>query len=142
MNKVDFAEWLKVERESREWSQRELGRRMGVSGAHVSHVESGSRGVTADFCVKLAAIFMADPLDVIKMAGLIGNSIPDKPETVIIDPDIQKVAELMTNNPEQKELIRKMTELLISGKGNESVIMGRASPAHRLIATNAKVLAT
>jgi len=128
MNKVDFAEWLKAERENREWSQRELGRRMGTSGAHISHVESGSRGVTADFCVKLAGVFMADPFEVMKMAGLVGNSIPNEPETVIVDPDIQAVSELMANHPEHKQLIRKMTELLINGKGNESAVMGRASP--------------
>lgn len=140
MGKLDFGKWLEEERLVRGWSQRELARRMKVSGSHISNVEAGSTGVTADFCHKLARAFLTDVVDVLRMAGLIGNSIPNKPETTILDPDIQKVADLMANNPDQKELITRMAELLVHGRGNERVVLGRASPP-KMTARKAEALA-
>lgn len=127
MNKLDFGKWLEEERLIRGWSQRELARRMDISGSHISNVESGGKGVTAEFCHKLARVFSADVIDVLKMAGLIGNSIPSKPITISFDPATQRVVDLMTSIPlEQRELVMKITELVVNGNG-----MGRASPKQK-----------
>jgi hypothetical protein len=74
-----------------------------------------------------------------RYAGLTGNAIPSKPDTP--SPASQKVQDLMANAPpDQQELILKMTELLLGGKGNESAIMmGRASP--RITANHGKAKA-
>ena len=72
MGRLDFGKWLEEERLIRGWSQRELGRRMGTSGSHISNVEAGEKGVTADFCHKLARVFSADIVDVLRMADLSG----------------------------------------------------------------------
>lgn len=79
MVRHDFALWIEAQRKERGWSRRELGRRAGVSGTHIGKIEQDLTGVSAPLCERLAVAFNADPVEVLKLAGLVGRGIPNEP---------------------------------------------------------------
>jgi len=142
MTRVDFGLWVRRERKSLGLSLRELGVIVGFSHNHISNIENGERSPNLDFCQGFAKLLGISYEEVERYAGLRPtNYIPAEPKT--ISPIAEQIADSIKNLPiDDQKLVLKIAELLRSGQINESVIMGRASPAHRLIATNAKVLAT
>jgi len=142
MTRLEFGEWVKQQRHSLGMSLRQLGTAIGFSHSHISNIESGSRVPNLEFCVNFAKLIGANLEDVERYAGLRpANYIPFQPQAV--NPLAIKIAEMIgTLSTTDQELVLKITELVVNGKGNECLALGRASPAHRLIATNAKVLAT
>lgn len=65
-----FGEWLNKELTERGWSQRELGRQAGISGAIVSEVING-RPPGWGFCAAIARPLEKTPLEVFQLAGLL-----------------------------------------------------------------------
>jgi len=127
MTRLEFGQWVKEQRLNMGLTQKEIATKIGYTDGQISNIEKGARSASWEFCRKFAKVIGADYLDVERYAGLTGNSIPSKPDTP--SPASQKVQDLMASAPpDQQELILKMTELLIGGKGNESAVMGRASP--------------
>ena len=68
-------------REGRGWSQRELGRRAGISGAAISKLESGATEPTNDTIVKVARALGESPEDLLRLAG----HLPDAPPPTDLD---------------------------------------------------------
>lgn len=66
-----FIRWLNGEMNRRGWSQRELGRRAGMSGANVSLVLSGQQAVTYDFIAAVARALGERPEPLFRLAGLL-----------------------------------------------------------------------
>ena len=69
----------------RDWSQNELARRANITQGAISHVISGRRSPSTEFCTAIARAFRYPPESVFRIAGL----LPPDP-----DPD-----------PESKELL-------------------------------------
>lgn len=68
--------WIIEQLEEREWSQRELGRQSGLTGATVSNVLAGHTQPTWDFCAAIARAFGQPPEKVFRLAGLL--TTPDE----------------------------------------------------------------
>lgn len=73
-----FGIWLDSELQRRGWSQAELARRTGVTGAFVHALVRGKRGASLQTCVALARGLGFAPGDVAVKAGLLpGEALPD-----------------------------------------------------------------
>lgn len=70
-----FYAWLTSELNKREMSNNELARRAGVSSGLVSLVLSGQRGISTDFCIKVARALNLPTNDVLRRAGF--STVPD-----------------------------------------------------------------
>jgi transcriptional regulator with XRE-family HTH domain len=55
--KKRFGAELKAHRTARNWTQAQLGERMGYSGSYISDVERGDKGVTDDFSKRADEVF-------------------------------------------------------------------------------------
>lgn len=71
--------WLIAQLDERGWSQRELGRRAGMSQTNISLVISGQQRPTFDFCAQVARALGMHPLELFQRAGL----LPSSPAPVI-----------------------------------------------------------
>jgi transcriptional regulator with XRE-family HTH domain len=67
---TELTPWLIRELDTRGWSQRELGRRAGISQTTVSQVLSYQRQPTWDFCASIARAFRVPEDEVFRLAGL------------------------------------------------------------------------
>ena len=65
----EFGEWLARELARLNFSQRELGRRAGISSAHISQVVRGEKGPGYDFLASIAAPLGRTPLEMFQRAG-------------------------------------------------------------------------
>ena len=65
----ELAKHITEARESRGWSQRELGRRAEVSGAAISKLESGMTEPTNNTLVRIALALDEDPQNLLRLAG-------------------------------------------------------------------------
>lgn len=75
----EMANFITEELDARGWSMREAARRAGVSHSLISKVVSGSTPASADFCVAMAHVFDADPIQVMQKAGILKNPPPPTP---------------------------------------------------------------
>ena len=73
-----FNIWLNSRLDELGWSQRELGRRAGLSSAQVSSVLGGKRNVTWDFCAAIAGPLGLHQIDVFQQAGLLKGLTEDE----------------------------------------------------------------
>lgn len=80
---------ITTELEERGWSMRELGRRAGVSHAHISNVVSGSAKPGADFCLAIARAFRLPPERMLRLGGFLPPLLG--PET---DPALNELLEI------------------------------------------------
>lgn len=66
-----FLNWLNDELNNRDWSQRELARRAGISNTAVGNVMADYRKPTWDFCAAIAKPLERTPMEVFILAGLL-----------------------------------------------------------------------
>lgn len=105
-----FIEWLNEELNRRGWSQNELGRRSGMSGANVSLVTSGKQKITFDFVAAVAKALGKRPEPLFRMAGLIPAFRGDV-ESV----SDQEFLELLSAlPPEDRRNLRRYAEFLLA----------------------------
>lgn len=92
----NFKEWLEKELKERNWSQRELARQASnnASSPLISSVLSGKKSITHDFCVAIAEPLGYDPVEVLRIAGL----LPEE------DPISERIKEIMRDLPEGKKI--------------------------------------
>jgi transcriptional regulator with XRE-family HTH domain len=99
--------WLVQQRTSRRMSQRELGRRVGLSNTLISDAEKGV--ATASTWKTLAEYFKMPAEYVLRLAGWMGDAIPDKDELILqIESDLQQM------DPETRETAARIIRSLIS----------------------------
>jgi len=99
-------------REGRGWSQRELGRRAGISGAAISKLESGATEPTNDTIVKVARALGESPEDLLRLAG----HLPDAPPPTDLD---STVGDIFRSLPDTQ---RNAVAVLLSG------LVGKGGP--------------
>lgn len=103
---MDFQTWLSDELAKRDWSQRKLALKSGISQALVSMVLAGDARPTAEFCNKVAQAFSESPEKVLRMAGLLPPIDED-------DPTFQELIELARNlTLEQRQELLKYARFL------------------------------
>lgn len=138
MGRLEFAKWVHDERLKRDWKMRELAERAGLHISLISFIEHGDRGANINVCTGLARAFQADVTEVLKLAGLIGNSIPDEPLT---DPMVQRITDIASAlNEADKAYALQFLHFLKTHKGKPDVrpspraspdILGRVRPKQK-----------
>ena len=74
-----FIDWLSSEMKKRRFSQNALAKEAGVAQSVVSAVLKGDYNPSADFCVKIAPHLEADPIALLRLAGILPSN-PDNPD--------------------------------------------------------------
>jgi transcriptional regulator with XRE-family HTH domain len=105
MNNVDFGDWIKSERDTREWSQSDLSRHSGLHRAVISKVESGTQPMP-ETLTALAHAFKISPITIFRKAGL----LPDGGDQVSFE-DWQHLLKQLT--PDEEEEMRQIVEMKI-----------------------------
>lgn len=57
---TSFGHYIKTEREKREWTQTELGTKIGINTSAICRIENGSQKFSTSKLKKLADLFQAD----------------------------------------------------------------------------------
>jgi|SRR5690606_11289885 len=57
---TSFGQFIKTEREKREWTQTELGTKIGINTSAISRIENGSQKFSKSKLKKLAEIFQTE----------------------------------------------------------------------------------
>lgn len=98
---MDLIDWLKSELAARGWGNNAFARRAGLPKSSVSDTLNGKRRVTFEFCVGVARACRAEPVAVLRQAGL----LPPDPQA---DPVAAQVATLVAALPPaaQQEVLR------------------------------------
>jgi len=73
-----IGDWIRHELAHREWSAADLARRLGVSSGRISEWSSGRYTPSPASCLRLAEVFVADPDQVLALAG--HRAAPPPPE--------------------------------------------------------------
>lgn len=103
--------WINDKLNERDWSQRELARRAGLSHATISKVISGENKITFDFCHSIATAFNESPEMIFRLAGLL-PPLPDNP-----DPVVQKLHHIIAAlSPSQKTELLAYAEFRFLGR--------------------------
>lgn len=97
---MTFLEWLDAELTAREWSEGKLAQRAAISRSLISHVRHGRRAPSADFCIAIAKPLQADPVAVLRLAGVLPKAQGDTD-----DPAVAEMWSLCQRIPEHKRAV-------------------------------------
>ena len=104
----EFIHWLDSEMKRRGWSQRELGRRAGISQTTVSLVIAGVRVATPEFCLVVARAFEMPGDDVLRRAGHLPAPLDPEDLAPEVRFRLQEVARKLTLlEPEERERLTR-----------------------------------
>lgn len=93
MNKVEFGEWVRKERNNRDWSQADLARASGLYRSLINNIENGVSESAPKTLSALARAFGYEPQYLFELADL----LPPKTE---LSPIKQKILKLTEDLPE------------------------------------------
>jgi len=111
----DFRVWLSQELKQRGLSQRELGRRAGVSRQLVVRVLSGGMPASADFCIKVAIALDTSPVAALKLAGHLPADVSADDRLTVADTTLSEVIAIaQTLPPKQRDLLLEFARFLQS----------------------------
>src|SRR5688572_29537673 len=68
-NESTIGEWIRHQLAHRDWTAADLSRRLGVSSGRISEWSSGRYTPSPASCLRLAEVFVADPDQVLALAG-------------------------------------------------------------------------
>lgn len=112
MDKVNFGDWLKIEREKREWSQSDLARYSGLHRQIINKTESGASEPALKTFISLAQAFKISPITIFRIAGL----LPEGGDNAAFE-DWQFLLNQLP--PEEQEEVRKIVEMKIERRQKE-----------------------
>jgi transcriptional regulator with XRE-family HTH domain len=78
VDRVVFGQWLQKERETRKWTQSELGRRSGKDRAVINKIESGGALPAVETFIALSDALKLSPITLFRKAGLIPQGSDDE----------------------------------------------------------------
>lgn len=58
---ASFGQFIKIEREKREWTQTEFGAQIGINSSAISRIENGNQKFSKSKLKRLAELFQVDP---------------------------------------------------------------------------------
>lgn len=114
MDKVDFGNWLKLEREKRDWSQSDLARFSGLHRQIINKTESGVSEPALKTFIALAQAFKISPITIFRIAGL----LPEGGENAFFE-DWQFLLNQLP--PQEQEEVRKIVEMKIERRQKEEL---------------------
>lgn len=114
MDKVNFGDWLKLEREKRDWSQSDLARFSGLHRQIINKTESGASEPALKTFIALAQAFKISPITIFRIAGL----LPEGSDNASFD-DWQFLLNQLP--PEEQEEVRKIVEMKIERRQKEEL---------------------
>lgn len=97
-NVRDFSAWLESEMRARDWRQKDLIARSGISSGLLSQILSGQRRPGLETCRAIAKAFGLSEIQVLEIAGLV---IRD--ERVAYNPIIESTASMLKDLPEEDQ---------------------------------------
>jgi len=100
MDKINFGEWLRIEREKRDWSQSDLARFSGLHRQIINKTESGVSEPALKTYIALAAAFNISLITVLRAA----DEIPSTPDDDIKFEDWKHLLSKLT--PTEREELR------------------------------------
>jgi transcriptional regulator with XRE-family HTH domain len=106
VDRVVFGQWLQKERETRKWTQSELGRRSGKDRAVINKIESGGALPAVETFIALSDALKLSPITLFRKAGL----IPAGDENVTNEDWQYLIAQLST---EEQDEVRQIVEMKI-----------------------------
>lgn len=112
MDRINFGEWLKNEREKREWSQSDLARFSGLHRQIINKTENGVSEPALKTFLALAQAFKMSPISIIRIAGL----LPEGGENASFE-DWQFLLNQLP--PQEQEEVRKIVEMKIERRQKE-----------------------
>lgn len=112
MDRINFGEWLKNEREKREWSQSDLARFSGLHRQIINKTESGASEPALKTFLALAQAFKISPISIIRIAGL----LPEGGENASFE-DWQYLLNQLPSD--EQEEVRKIVEMKIERRQKE-----------------------
>jgi transcriptional regulator with XRE-family HTH domain len=71
MGKTEFSDWIDQRLDALGMTQKQLAAALNTSESHVSLVLAGKRALTADFVLSVAVPLDADPVAVLRVAGIL-----------------------------------------------------------------------
>lgn len=74
-----FGQWLKKYREGKGIPQGDFAQQVGITQAHLSRVETGSRLVSAELVIAIARALKLAPLDLLIIAGFMESEEKQEP---------------------------------------------------------------
>jgi len=126
---ITFVEWLKEGMKQRNWRQVDLCQAAGLSSSAVSNVLNGRKKPGVKFCISVAKAFKTSPIYVLRLAGLVDESL-DKLQTVesdklLVDSLIEIVLDL--EPPFRQELLNFADYLAVRESRAEYKVDGEAA---------------
>ena len=113
--KQDFIYWLSQELAARGMSQNELARRADISRPLITRALNGDMPVSADTCIKIAAVFDMPPVDLLALAGILPDNTS---QNSIADPVVKAITDIAADlPPAQREKLLVFARFLKQGGG-------------------------
>ena len=97
---MDFADWLREELNSRQWTYAELARRSEVQTSQISRVVKRTQGAGPELCLAIAKGLSISPLEVFQARGWLPYELENfklklSPETVLVARQIDQLPETL-----------------------------------------------
>lgn len=113
MDKENFGQWLRSEREIRGWSQSDLARLSGLHRQIINKTENGVSTPAVETYIALADAMKLSPIYLFRKAGL----LPPGPENEVKLDDWQYLLSQMS--PEDTAELRQIAEMKIERRQKE-----------------------
>lgn len=113
MDKENFGEWLRKEREDRGWSQSDLARLSGLHRQIINKTENGVSTPAVETFLALSMALKYSPIFLFRKAGL----LPPGPENEVKFDDWQHL--LSQLSPEDEAELRQIAEMKIERRTRE-----------------------
>jgi len=86
MEETTFTTWLQQQLAARGWSQNQLAREAGLTGAGISRIMTGACKPGLTTCTRLAKALNADPLELLNLTGALDAAPSTKPDAPASEP--------------------------------------------------------
>lgn len=118
MDKTNFGEWLRKERESRNWSQADLARLSGLHRQIINKTENGVSTPAIETFIALASALKYSPILLFRKAGLLPNHNGNGDQVKFEDWEYL----LKQMSPEDEAELRQIAELKIERRKKEQSV--------------------
>ena len=85
MGKYEFSQWTDQRLDALGMTQKQLSAELNTSESHVSLVLAGKRALTADFVLSVANALGADPVAVLRIAGILPPGVGDTTDPTLAE---------------------------------------------------------
>ena len=122
----EMATWLNEKLNEKNWSMRELARRIGKSHTAIADIAKGEMNPSPEMCRLIAEVFSVAPETVFRHAGLLPNDPDD-------EPDVEEGRHLLRRLPPEKrrDFIIQMRAIVEVAETKDRIPEATGSPGRR-----------